>query len=167
MASDFSTPTAPALVIGVGTEYRGDDRIGLIVARIVDDLNLPNVTVTEQSGEGVALMHAWEKAERVLIIDAVSAGAAPGTIFRLDPNAEPIPSKFFHASTHEFGVAEAVELARALHELPLSLKVYGVQGKQFGFGEELSEEVQKAINGVISMIVNDLASEFSSSSNGL
>jgi hydrogenase maturation protease len=50
-------------------------------------------------------------------------GAAPGTIRRLDAIAQPFPKGAFRRSTHAFGVAEAIELSRAMGELPKSLVV--------------------------------------------
>ncbi|MBI3585927.1 MAG: hydrogenase maturation protease [Ignavibacteriales bacterium] len=144
--------------MGVGTEYRRDDRIGLVVARNIKSLQLPNVTVVEELGEGVALMAAWAQAENVIIIDAVSSGAVSGTIFRIDANAEQIPSKFFHYSTHEFGVAEAGGLARVLHATPTRLILYGIEGADFGWGTEISPEVEKVSEEVISFLLDDISS---------
>ena len=45
------------------------------------------------------------------IWSCVQSGAAPGTIHRLDATETPVPSRFFHYSTHAFSVAQAVELA--------------------------------------------------------
>src|SRR3982751_5456111 len=124
-------PAAPALVLGSGNEYRSDDAGGLLVARQVRTAALPGVVLGEESGEGVALMQAWEGAARVILCDAVVSGGAPGTIYRLDAQAGPIPARFFNYSTHAFSVAEAVELARALDRLPPRLIIYGVEGRDF------------------------------------
>jgi hydrogenase maturation protease len=70
------------------------------------------------SGDGAALMEVWRGEETVIIIDAVKSGALPGTIRRFDARAQPIPKDAFRCSTHAFGVAEAIELARALARLP-------------------------------------------------
>jgi hydrogenase maturation protease len=53
----------------------------------------------------------WDKANMVIVLDAVVSGAQPGTICRFDAQADPLPTRWFHGSTHAFGVAEAIELA--------------------------------------------------------
>jgi hydrogenase maturation protease len=74
-------PASPRiLVIGVGNEYRRDDAVGLIVARRLRELSPRNVTVIEESGEGTNLMESWTGADMVILIDAASSGARPGTI---------------------------------------------------------------------------------------
>ena len=139
------------LIIGVGNAYRSDDAVGLIAARQIAARQPPNVEVVEASGDGAALIETWRDAEVVVLIDAVRAtrGALPGTIFRFDARAESLPAHFFHYSTHAFSVAEAIELARALDQLPPRLIVYGVEGKHFEAGEGLSIEVERAAASVV------------------
>jgi len=52
------------------------------------------------------------------------------------------------SSTHAFGVADAIELARALDRLPPHLDVYAVEGVEFGLGTPLTPAVQRAIDGL-------------------
>jgi len=133
------------LIIGVGNLYRSDDAVGILIARKFKDMASDRISVKEQSGEGTSLMEAWKGYDRVLIVDAVSSGASPGSIHRMDASREPIPSKFFSCSTHDFGVAEAIEMARALGQLPRQLQLFGVEGKNFQPGEILSSEIEQAI----------------------
>jgi hydrogenase maturation protease len=139
----MSQPHSLPLIIGIGNEYRGDDAVGLIVARRLKGRLADSVKVLEQTGDGAALMDAWRGAETVIVIDAVASGAAPGVIHRFDANTRPIPKTAFRCSTHAFGVAEAIELSRALGEIPRSLVVYGIEGKNFAAGVGLSPEVEK------------------------
>ncbi|MCS7274602.1 MAG: hydrogenase maturation protease [Candidatus Bipolaricaulota bacterium] len=144
------------LVIGVGNDYRRDDAIGLVVARALRKKNLRNVEILELSGEGTALIEAWQDAENVIVIDAVQSGATPGTIFRFEAHRQEIPTRFFRYSTHNFGLAEAIELARTLGKLPQSLIVYGIEGKNFAAGEGLSTEVACAVSQVLDRIIHEI-----------
>jgi hydrogenase maturation protease len=153
-----SEVTNVTLLIGVGNEYRSDDAAGLLVARAVRAAR-SDYAVREESGEGAALMEAWQGADRVILCDAVSSGAAPGTIHQLEAHAAPIPSDFFHYSTHAFSVAEAVELARVLGRLPRRLRIYGIEGVDWAAGQDLSPAVEAAIPAVVGRILADLAAE--------
>ncbi len=141
------------LVIGVGNWYRSDDGVGLVVARKIEAMNVPAVVVREESGEGAALIEAWKDAGNVVIIDAASSGSVPGTIHQFDARTQTIPSAFIHYSSHAFGVAEAIELARALNQLPPRLMLYGIEGKNFAAGVRLSEEVERAAEEVATHIM--------------
>jgi len=145
--------TSPILVIGIGNEYRHDDGVGLGVARELRAKNLPNILVSESSGDGAALMEAWESAQSGILIDAASSGAAPGSIYRFDATTSSIPTSFSFHSTHAFGVAEAIGLARALQQLPPCLIVYAIEGKNFSAGIGLSPEVAEAAQKVVEQVI--------------
>jgi hydrogenase maturation protease len=151
------TTVAPNIVvIGIGNEYRSDDGVGIAVARRLHERFLTKITVLEESGEGAALINSWKGATWVMLVDAVRSGAPPGTIHRLDARAAPVPTGFFHYSTHAFSVAEAIELARSLNELPPHLIVYGIEGGNFSAGEGLSPAVEQAIDTVVERAADEL-----------
>ena len=144
------------VVIGLGNDYRHDDAVGRVVARKLRAIAGDNVRVVEESGEGAALIEAWNGADFVILIDAVHSGGAAGTIHRFDAEAQPIPSRFFHYSTHAFSVAEAIELARSLDRLPARLIVYGIEGKSFDSGVGLSVEAERAADEVLYRVREEL-----------
>lgn len=144
------------LLIGIGNEYRRDDAVGLIIARRVQEKALKTITVREASGEGAALMEAWKEAQTVILVDAVCSGAEAGTIHRIEAREQPLPAKFFHYSTHAFSVAEAIELARVLNQLPPRLIVYGIEGKNFAAGVGLSPEVNEVVQKVMDDVLRDV-----------
>lgn len=147
------------LIIGIGNEYRRDDAAGLLVARRLKEHVNDDVTVLELSGEGAALMEAWQEADAVILIDAVQSGAAAGVIHRLDAQVQQIPHRFFHYSTHAFSIAEAIELARALHQIPPHLLLYGIEGKNFAAGTEISMEILSAAEEVTQRILAELRTD--------
>jgi hydrogenase maturation protease len=143
------------LIIGVGNAYRSDDAVGLFVARRLREemhLQTNQTTIQEESGEGTALIEAWQEAEAVIVIDAVRSGAPPGSVHRFDASQQALPAVFSCASTHAFGLAEALEMARALQQLPSRLIVYGIEGENFAAGMELSPAVEHAIHIVVERI---------------
>ena len=146
------------LVVGVGNEDRGDDAAGLLVARQLNKALEGRVRVVEVRGELDELLNILSNCERAIIIDAARSGAAPGTIHTFDAASKPIPVSWFHHSTHAFGVAEALELARVLNRIPTSVLLYGIEGSQFDFGRSLSTEVQDAAEKVVAMVLTEVGS---------
>lgn len=145
-----------ALVLGVGNEYRGDDAVGILLCRRLAEQAQPQFAVAEHNGEGVALLHMWQGAELVIVIDAVQSGAHAGKIFRFDVAMQTIPTQFFHYSTHAFSLAEAIELGRILNRLPRHLIVYGIEGENFTAGAPLSAAVAQAMPEVLAQVMRDL-----------
>jgi len=144
-------------VIGIGNAWRNDDGAGLAVARLLDAMLLDGVDVLEREGEPTSLIDAWEGAAAVWLVDAVSSGAQAGSVHRHDASAEALPARLYDTSTHHFGLAEAVELARALGRLPEHVVVFGIEGASFDTGETLSPEVQAAAARVAEAIREEVA----------
>ena len=144
------------LVIGVGNACRGDDAVGLVVARRLQEDPLAGVTIVLTAGEGTALLALWQDTDVVLLVDAVQTGARPGTLHRFVVGAQPLPAVFSRVSTHAFGVAEAIELARSLGQLPPTLVVYGVEGSTFEMGDGLSVIVAAALPQAVAQVRQEL-----------
>ena len=139
-----------ALVIGTGNALRRDDAAGLAAARLARSAGMDAIEVC---GDLSSLTDRWDQRNRVIIVDAVSTGAPPGSLYRFEAAVGPLPACFALGSTHAFGVAEAVELARVLGRLPHELVVYGIEGGDFSPGEGLSPEVERAVEKTAARIV--------------
>ena len=146
------------MLIGVGNEYRSDDGLGIYAAREICRRNIPGVIVVEENGEGAGLMEAWQEYDRVIIVDAINSGEASGSMLRLDALLEEIPARFFHYSSHAFGVVEAINMARVLNRLPRVLLLYGIEGKQFDVGPGLTDTVLKNMPDMLSSLERELRS---------
>jgi hydrogenase maturation protease len=144
------------LVIGIGNEFRRDDAAGIITVQRLRRIVGDEVLILEQSGDGALLIESWKNRERVVLIDAAQSGKTPGTIHRLEANKFPLPGKFLRYSTHQLGVNEAIELARALKQLPQQLIVFGIEGKYFGPGRGLSPEVAQSIPELIDQVKSEI-----------
>ncbi len=142
------------VVLGVGNAFRGDDAVGLAVAERVRVL-APELEVVVCEQEPIQLLDAWEGADLALLVDAVSSGAEPGTVHRLDATVEPVPATVFRGSTHAFGVPEVVELGRALGRLPERLLVFGIEGAAFSAGDELTPAVAAVIEPVVAELLEE------------
>lgn len=152
----MTTPAPKIICIGVGNPFRGDDGVGRVVVERLRGEVPHGVTLQEETGDGAELLDAWSSADCVILVDAVQSGAPPGTIHRLDAKTEKLPGWFSHSSTHTFGVAEAIELARAMRELPAELIVYGIEGLDFSAGTELSPEVAEIVPTAASLILQEI-----------
>jgi hydrogenase maturation protease len=115
------------------------------------------VDLLEREGEPTALIDAWEGADSLWLVDAISSGAEAGSVHRLDASDRELPAGLFSTSTHHVGLAEAVELARALGRLPRQVVVYGVEGGSFAVGEELTPAVAHAVDQVANAVREEVS----------
>ena len=159
------------LVIGRGSPDRGDDAVGRVGAAAVQDA-LVETGVDERGVPGVrvlthedptGLLDLWADADLVVVVDAVRSGATPGTLVVLEagPQSGALADRAWartgRGGTHAFGLAAAVELARALHRLPGRLVLVGVEGEGFDHGEALSAPVVAAVPGAVRAVLEVVA----------
>ncbi|HSG30313.1 MAG TPA: hydrogenase maturation protease [Thermodesulfobacteriota bacterium] len=145
------------LFIGIGNKYRSDDGAGLFIAeRIEQIIPAGKCAISKQDGEATRLIESWKGYDIVIIADAISSGAEAGAIKRFDVKQTLLTEDIFNYSTHSFSIADAVELARALDKLPEVLIVYGIEGKDFSYGDILSQKVQKNINKTAGIIIKEI-----------
>lgn len=144
------------IFIGVGNPFRGDDGAGTAVLHFIRSKIPADVKVVEETGDGAELLEAWKGVDRAILVDAVQSGAPPGTIHRIDASAEKLPSWFSRSSTHAFGVAEAIELARTMNELPARVVIYGIAGLDFSAGTELSPEVAQVVPEAAEQVLREI-----------
>jgi hydrogenase maturation protease len=128
-------------IIGYGNLQRGDDGLGIIAAEKLRAQGLDAVSLT---GDGLELVEAWRGIDDAIVVDAVVTGAPAGTIHRLD-GRQPLLTFGAPTSTHGMGLAQAIELARTLDLLPVRLWIWGIEGKCFDAGTEISPEVKSAV----------------------
>jgi hydrogenase maturation protease len=144
-------------IICVGNSWRSDDAAGLVVARRLRATLDDRAEIVEQEGEPTAVIGSLERVDAAWIVDAVSSGAEAGTVHRVDAVEEKLPSGLFGASTHHLGIADAVELARALGKLPRRVVIYGIEGESFDAGTDLTPAVAAAVERVVHSLRAEVA----------
>jgi hydrogenase maturation protease len=156
-ASDGAPRPARVLIVGIGNTRRGDDAVGLRVARRLQPHGgRGGIDVLEHDGEPLALLEIWDGARAVVLVDAIRSGAAPGAIARIEASAAAVPASLRSgASTHAIGLAEAIELARALRRLPARVVVFGVEGRSFDRGRALSAEVEASVGALAAAVLRE------------
>jgi hydrogenase maturation protease len=135
------------LVAGVGNPLRGDDGAGLIVARRVR-ARMPGAGIeVRELRDPNELLDLWRGRDAVVLVDTMRSSGSPGTILRLDASHDPLLAdrRRGSSSTHAAGLAETIEIGRALGTLPARVIVYAVEGRAFYVGARLSDELAATV----------------------
>lgn len=152
-----AAPPAPdVVVIGVGNEDRRDDGVGSLVVRRLRRAAPAGARWALCAGDAPSLLEAWRGAREAILVDALVSGATPGSVHRFEAHLGPVPAEFAHCSSHSLGVAEAIEMGRALGALPERLVVFGIEGEDFRSGRGLSRGVEAAARAVVREILVSL-----------
>lgn len=148
------------VVIGLGNPILTDDSVGIKIARELRDRlkDRGNIDVIELYAGGIRLMDSLMGYEKAVIIDSiVTGGNAPGKVFELMPSD--LLSTKNTVSVHDMNLPTALEMGKMLNiPLPSDIKIWGIEAKDVEtFGENLTEDVEKAVPEVVGMIMKELA----------
>lgn len=127
-------------LVGLGSELRGDDAAGFLVARRVRSLTGGRALVEEADGDLDGLIQTLLGEGEVIVVDAVGSPGLEGEILTLDPDQI---GRGDLRSSHGLGLAEAIGIARALGARA-SLHLCGIRGRDFRVGAPVSPEVAYA-----------------------
>lgn len=140
-------------IIGCGNPTRSDDGLGAAVIRRLAPRAGPRVKLLDAGTDGMAVMFAARGCTALIIVDACTTGAAPGTVFELP--AEVVAAR--HApgySLHDFRWDHALYTGRTIYgaAFPGDVTVLLVEARSVELGIGLSDEVGAAVARVISRI---------------
>jgi hydrogenase maturation protease len=149
---------APAVVIGVGNEFRRDDGAGPAVITRLRDLAPPGVRLMVIDGEPTRLIDAWTGVALAIVVDAVRAEPPdPGRVHRFVVD-RPRAGTGRGASSHGLGLDDAIALAVALDRMPGRLIVHAIEAADLSQGPGLTAPVAAAVGAVARAILDDLNS---------
>ena len=138
----------------------GDEGVGVrVIRRLLEDYILPpGVDAVDGGTGGLSLLPLIRESGRVILVDALDAGAKPGSIFLLEAaDIEETPR--LRLSLHDTGILDVLRSASLLDgRAPAT--VIGIQPARMDeFGGELSEIVENRMEDVLGMILEMLAAE--------
>lgn len=159
--ADGRAGLTPVRIIGVGSPF-GADRVGWDVADALardpwfGSQPPKQVRVSRADRPGVRLLEWLAAPGLVILIDAMRGGAKPGTVNCFDGRALPADAGF--ATTHDFGIKAALELAGALGEIVPAVRVFGIEiGESSGplpAGPHAAPYDKNIINEIKSLVDN-------------
>jgi hydrogenase maturation protease len=140
------------LILGIGNYLLGDEGVGVHVARALGQRELPEgVAVVEAGTAFLDVLPEIEKADRILLVDAMEAGGAPGSVYRVPFDQCHHPNML--ASLHGFDMSRVLFMAGS-HHAP-EVTVFGIEPARIEWGTDLSAPVQRAVPLVEEAILNE------------
>ena len=111
-------------------------------------------TLMDGGTQGLSLLPHISGYSRLLVIDAVDAGEAPGTLLRVEGRAlRNLPGK---ATVHQLGFADLMVAMELLGESPEEIVVVGVQPFSTEWSAELTPPVQETLGPLLDAVIEQL-----------
>ena len=153
-------PGDTILVLGIGNLLWADEGFGV---RCVEALRegwdfAPQVELVDGGTQGLYLLPLVQQARRLLILDAVDYGLAPGTLKLVENDEVP---RFLGAkkmSLHQTGFQEVLMLAQMTDSYPAEVLLIGCQPEELeDYGGSLRGSVKAALGDALALAVQRLA----------
>jgi hydrogenase 3 maturation protease len=137
------------VLLAVGSELRGDDAAGLLVAEELQNHKLPNleVLIGGTAPENLTGEIKRLKPSHLVIVDAAEMNEAPGTIKLVLP--EEIGG--FSFSTHSLPLKVMVDFIR--QDWPCEVLIIAIQPANLSFGAQVSGAVRRAARQVCDLML--------------
>jgi len=143
------------LILGIGNLLRSDDGLGVHIIRYIEEAGavLPDgIELLDGGTAGFDLMGLIENYDKIVIVDALKANDAPGSIYRFTPDhAVETRSRF---SLHEVGIMEVIRLLRLMNHKP-EIEFVGIVPENISdFDINISPAVRESIPRAVEVILD-------------
>jgi hydrogenase maturation protease len=144
------------IILGIGNLLLADEGVGVHIARALRQEGLPeNVEALEVGTAFLDALPEIERADRIIIVDAMRADHAPGTVYRV-PFDDCVKPECI-ASLHGFDLSRTIYLAG--RETPPEVIVIGVEPARIDWGTELSPEIQEMVPLILEAVRAEIAQQ--------
>ena len=145
------------LILGLGNLVHADDGLGVHAIHLLqqDPRVPPDVTLLDGGTQGLSLIPHISGFKRVLVIDAVDVGEAPGTLLRLEGKSlDNLPGK---ATVHALGFADLMIALRLLGDSPDEVVLIGVQPQSVSdWSPELTPPIAAALEKIRDLVLSQI-----------
>lgn len=142
-------------VIAIGNDLYGDDGVGNAVLNVLEQIpEMKDVELIDGATDALGLIDHFSGADHVVIIDAAQMGEKPGTVKVFNKEEVKIKIKMDNLSVHGISLAETFNIAQMVDSLPEKITIIGIEPKNIGISQKLSNVVTQSIPDVVSNIIN-------------
>ena len=147
------------LVLGIGNLLLKDEGIGVRVVQEMKDMALPpDVEVMDGGTLGLDLLYYIEGRTKVVVIDAVTVGDPPGTIYRFT-DKDLLEKKEALRTAHGIDFPEVIKASKFLGKKPDEVIFIGIEPADISEGIELSPVIEKRIPHIIELVMREIAGQ--------
>jgi hydrogenase maturation protease len=145
-------------VLGLGNVLMGDDGFGPAVVRAFEAAYVvgPDVEVVDLGTPGLDMTPWLADAERVIIVDTVNTGQAPGTLRLYDKQDLLRHAPSVRVGPHDPGVKEALLALDFAGRGPTDVALIGIVPGHVGMNLDLTPAVSAMLSAAVALLAKTL-----------
>lgn len=145
------------LVLGLGNPLWGDDGLGIAAVEMLRERGRhgEGVRIVDGGTLGLKLLPLMQQSDQVLIVDAIRADGAAGSLVRVEGDAV-APAVRERLSVHQIGVADLLEAGALTDSIPRDIVLVGLVPGRIEFGLERSAAVEQRMEDLVHAVAEEI-----------
>ena len=147
-------------VVGIGNVLLKDEGVGVHVARALREAvgtDRADIDIID-GGTSPDVLLLVEGVHKLILVDAVKGGGAPGSIYRFHPD-DIVSEEKYVISAHQIGLLDSLRMLEYSGSKPDSIVIIGIEPKEIDWGLDLSTELNEKLPQIVKMVMDELGSE--------
>jgi len=137
------------IAMGIGNILCQDEGIGVkAIHQLMDKQWNEQIELIDGACDGLKLLEYVERADHLLVIDAINGDEEPGTIIQIEDDEVPLYAGI-RLSTHQGSFQELLGLAKFRDRFPKKLILLGVQPESLDWGTELTDTINSKLPEIV------------------
>jgi hydrogenase maturation protease len=142
-------------VLGIGNLLLKDEGVGIHAIEALKNESLPdNVELVDGAAAGFDLLPIVESCDKLIVIDAIKTGEAPGAIYQFNPQDIDI-KRDTSVSLHDVDFFHVLEYAKKYKRLP-ETQMIGIVPESIELSLELSETLKAMIPKIVCLVIQEI-----------
>ena len=147
-------------VVGVGNILMRDEGIGVVLVNLLEKKKYTEeIDFIDAGTSFFNVVSGLRDYDKVVIIDTVCCGEAPGTVYRFEMSDIEDAGSNGMISLHDLGVIHSIKLEKLAGGFPEDIVFFGIEPKNIELTMEISDEIQEKIEQIIDKIISELKKE--------
>jgi hydrogenase maturation protease len=145
------------VIIGIGNVLQKDDGLGVYTATYLEKNYTfsPKVKIIDGGTQGIHLLNILEENDHIVILDSLGLEDTPASIYAI-PAPEISGYGLNNGGAHEIGIIQCMDMMELQgKEVPTAM-VIGMVPEEVTFEFALSQTLQEAFEGYISVVIQYL-----------
>jgi hydrogenase maturation protease len=141
------------VIMGIGNLLFSDEGIGVHVARILSERELPeNVKVYDAGTLGILSAHLFEGSDLLILVDAVDAPGEAGDVKVYSKDEIILSDIPLKLTPHQIGIQETLLVSEMRGAAPKEVLFFGAVPKSYETSDKLTPEGERAKEKILKEI---------------
>ena len=132
-----------------------DEGAGVEALKLLAERDCPDSVELIDAGTAFfAIVSDLKDYDRIIIVDVVRGGKAPGTVYRFE--LDDVKGGDILISLHDIGVVDALRMEQLVGKVPDSIVFFGIEPEEIKLSIGLSSSVETGLKHLVDSVLDEI-----------